>query len=491
MFQNMFDRLLALFMVVILLVALIGGAFSMVSVRSSMADSRMETLLGQAREIAFLASRSDDRSYSGYLNTFNSTMNYLQWKAQRVYEDYDAYILIVDRNGRVMDNMQSLLQESGGALDTLDAGALSAALRQVLSGQEVQAQMRGSLGPVFTVAVPWMQNNQVQGAVFIHTSSQIIEAEYHGLILQIAVGFALASLVAIAGTAFYARGIVRPLTVITNAAEDMSKGKLSTRAEVTGVNEIRQLAGAFNVMAEKLEQVEESRKEFVANVSHELRSPVTSIHGFVEGMLDGTIPPEESPRYLGIVHAETNRMKRLIADLLELSRMDKGVAKLNLTDFDINELIRRVLIGRMNDIEDQKLDMQLEFFCDPCMVRADSDRISQVVHNIVDNALKFVIEGGRLTIRTTLLHDSTVAVQIENDGEAISEKDRAHLFERFYKADKAHTSGKGTGLGLSICKQIMDLHGQSINVLPLETGAGFEFTLALSRQPEPPKLDVH
>ena len=489
MFQNMFDRLLALFMVVILLVALIGGAFSMVSVRSSMADSRMETLMGQAREIAFLASRNDEMTYSGYRNNANSTMAYLQWKAQRVYEDYDAYILIVDRNGRVMDNMQSVLQTSGGALDTLDASALSAALLQVLSGQEVQTQMRGPLGPVFTVAVPWMQYNQVQGAVFIHTSSQIIEAEYHGLILQIAVGFALASLVAIAGTAFYTRGIVRPLTVITNAAEDMSKGKLSTRAEVTGVNEIRQLAGAFNVMAEKLEQVEESRKEFVANVSHELRSPVTSIHGFVEGMLDGTIPPDERPRYLGIVHDETNRMKRLIADLLELSRMDKGVAKLTLSHFDLNEMIRRVIIGRMNDIEAKALDLQLEFFQEPCTVYADSDRISQVVHNIVDNALKFVIDGGRLTIRTSLLHDSTVAVRIENDGEAISEKDRAHLFERFYKADKAHTSGKGTGLGLSICKQIMELHGQNITVLPLETGAGFEFTLALGNQPVPPMLD--
>ena len=491
MFQNMFDRLLALFMVVILLVALIGGAFSMLSIRSSMVDSRMESLLSQAREIAFLASQVEDSALNDYFNLQSSSMTYLQWKAANVYEDYDAYILIVDRNGRVRDNMQSALQSSPDILSNLNADDVADALMHVLSGKEVVTTLRDAHGPVFSVAVPYVQNNTVLGAVFIHTSAQIIEAEYHGLFLQIAVGFALASLAAIAGTAFYARGIVHPLTVITNAAEEMSRGKLSTRAEVTGVNEVRQLAGAFNVMAEKLEQVEESRKEFVANVSHELRSPVTSIHGFVEGMLDGTIPQEESPRYLQIVFDETNRMKRLIADLLQLSRMDKGVTKLNLSDFDINELIRRVIIGRMADIEEKKLDMQLEFAQEPCFVSADNDKIAQVVHNIVDNALKFVVDCGRLTITTALLHDNMVAVTIENDGEAIAPHDRDHLFERFYKADKAHTSGKGTGLGLSICKQIMDLHGQTLEVLPLEEGAGFRFTLQLSDCKEPPLLESH
>ncbi len=491
MFQNMFDRLLALFMVVILLVALIGGAFSVFSIRSSMVDSRMEGLLMQAREIAFLASQVEDTVLNDYLNLQSESMNYLQWKAASVYRDYNAYILIVDRNGRVRDNMQSALQSSPDILNNLNADDVAEALKRVLSGEEVVTTLRDSHGPVFTVAVPYVQHNSVLGAVFIHTSAQIIEAEYHGMLLQIAVGFALASLAAIAGTAFYARGIVHPLTVITNAAEEMSRGRLSTRAEVTGVNEVRQLAGAFNVMAEKLEQVEESRKEFVANVSHELRSPVTSIHGFVEGMLDGTIPQAESPRYLQIVYDETNRMKRLIADLLQLSRMDKGVTKLNLEDFDVNELIRRVIIGRMADMEEKQLDMQLDFAQEPCFVQADKDKISQVLHNIVDNALKFIVEKGRLTISTALLHDNIVAVTIENDGEPISPHDREHLFERFYKVDKAHTSGQGTGLGLSICKQIMDLHGQQLEVLPLETGAGFRFTLQLTAQPKTPMLEVH
>ena len=488
MFQNMFDRLLALFMAVILLVALIGGANSMLSIRSSMVDSRMNSLLHQAREIAFLASQVEVSRLDSYFNVQSASMKYLEWKAASVYEDYNAYILIVDRNGRVRDNMQSALQSSPNILNTLNPDEVALTLKRVLSGEEVLGTFHDSTGPVFTVAVPYVQDDAVLGAVFIHTSAQIIESEYHGLILQIAVGFALSSLVAIAGTAFYARGIVRPLTVITKAAEDMSRGKLATRADVTGVNEVRQLAGAFNVMAEKLEQVEESRKEFVANVSHELRSPVTSIHGFVGGMLDGTIPPEESLRYLQIVHDETDRMKRLIADLLQLSRMDKGVDKLHLTEFDINEIIRRVIIGRMADIESRELNMELEFEQDSCFVCADSDKITQVVHNIVDNALKFVPDKGCLTITTSVMHDNTVAVTIQNDGEPIPENDRKHLFERFYKADKAHTAGKGTGLGLSICKQIMELHDQSLDVLPLESGAAFRFTLQQAAPHEIRKL---
>ena len=131
--------------------------------------------------------------------------------------------------------------------------------------------------------------------MFIHTSAQLIEAEYRGILIQVLFGFALASLLALVSAAFYTRAIVRPLTVITRAAEAMSQGQFSQRAQVTGVDEVRQLAGAFNVMSEKLQQVEESRREFVANVSHELRSPVTSIHGFAEGMLDGTIPRRNTP----------------------------------------------------------------------------------------------------------------------------------------------------------------------------------------------------
>lgn len=475
--HSLFGRLLALFLAMIVAVVFIGAAFSIVAIRSNMTASRMESLLVQAREIAFLASRMGDSTLSQYLNLDTPTSAYLQWKAQAVFQDYGAYILIVDRNGRVMDNMMSAMRSNPDTVQSLAASDVTEVLREVLTGKEIQTRIvNAQRGLIFTVAVPWVQQDRVLGAVFIHTSAQLIEAEYRGILIQVMFGFALASLLALVSAAFYTRAIVKPLTVITGAAEAMSQGQFSQRAQVTGVDEVRQLAGAFNVMAEKLQQVEENRREFVANVSHELRSPVTSIHGFAEGMLDGTIPPEEHPRYLTIVNDEALRLKSLIQDLLQLSRMDKGAEALNLTVYDINESIRRVLIGRMADIEAKKLNVHLEFEREPCLVKADQDRIVQVLHNLVDNALKFVNERGNLTIHTLLVHDR-VSVSIHNDGAPILEVDRPHIFERFYKADKAHTSGKGTGLGLSICKQIMEMHGQTIRLLPGGEGVTFLFTL--------------
>lgn len=489
----MFARLLAIFMAVIVAVVFIGAAFSVLAIRNNMIEYRMENLLAQAREIAFLASRVDDTGLSDYLNIDTPTMTYLQWKAKTVYQDYGAYILIVDRNGRIMDNMMSAVENNPDTVQSLATADVTDALREVLSGKEVQARIvNAAKGTVFTVAVPWVQDDTVLGAVFIHTSAQLVETEYRGIMLQIFFGFSLASFLALFSAAFYTRAIVRPLTVITKAAEGMSRGKFSQRAEVTGVDEVRQLAGAFNVMAERLEQVEESRREFVANVSHELRSPVTSIHGFVEGMLDGTIPPEEHRKYLEIVGDETNRLKKLIADLLMLSRMDKGADKLHFTNDDINESIRRVLIGRMTDIEQKKLNVNLDFRQDPCMVRADRDRITQVLYNLLDNAVKFSNEDGNLTICTDMVQDR-VLITVENEGMPILEVDRPHIFDRFYKADKAHTAGKGTGLGLSICKQIIDMHGQTIRLLPGDKGAAFQFTLQAGEKTvrsEPPKLEA-
>ncbi len=480
----MFGRLLALFLAAIVAVVLIGAPLSIVAIRTNMTASRMENLMVQARDIAFLASRVENSALNEYLGVDTPTEDYLQWKAQSVFQDYGAYIFIVDRNGVVRDNMPFAIEKQPDIADTLKKEDMGDVLLEVLSGKEVKTRIAsGKQGVIFTVAAPCVQNGKVLGAVFIHTSAQVIEAEYRGVLAQMLLGFAVASLLAFVAAVLYTRSILRPLTVITQAAESMSRGQFQ-RADITGVDEVRQLAGAFNVMAEKLEQVEDSRREFVANVSHELRSPVTSIHGFVEGMLDGTIPQEEQKKYLQVVKDETVRLKTLIADLLQLSRMDKGADPLHYTEYDINESIRRVLIGRMSDMEEKKLNVHLEFETDPCPVHADKDRITQVLLNLVDNAVKFVGFGGNLTIHTLLVHDR-VSVTVGNDGPPILEPDRPHIFERFYKADKAHTSGKGTGLGLSICKQIMDMHGESISLLPGDMGVAFRFTLQAGQKARP------
>lgn len=240
--------------------------------------------------------------------------------------------------------------------------------------------------------------------------------------------------------------------------------------------EIAELSQAFNTMADKLSEVESNRREFVANVSHELRSPITSIRGFVEGMEDGTIPQEEHPKYLALVGDETRRLSKLIGDLLALSRLERDDVSLDWSDFDMNEMLRRAIIRRVNDLEKKDMEIDCDFCTDSCMVHADSDRIEQVVVNLLDNAIKFTPQGGRIALMTEETQ-GVVTVTIQDNGTGILPEDRPKVFDRFFTADRAHTAGKGTGLGLSICQRILEMHGQKIWLKDTQEGAAFAFTL--------------
>ena len=320
----------------------------------------------------------------------------------------------------------------------------------------------------------------MRGAVFIQTPAQEIEVRAGTLLLPV-LGVVLGFCILAGGAMLlYLRRILHPVSVLSGAAKAMSEGNFSVRAPEGKATcpEIAELSASFNTMAEKLSQLEESRREFVANVSHELRSPITAISGYVEGMRDGTIGQEDYPQYLTIVSDETTRLKNLIGDLLKLSRLEKDDAALNKTNFDICELLSRVLLHRTGDLEAKKMDVECDFAPEPCMVSADESRIEQVAVNLLDNAIKFTPDGGviRMSVR---VNQGICTVIVQDNGVGISPEDRPHVFERFYTADKAHTSGKGTGLGLSICQRIMEMHGQKITLMDTgdEAGAAFAFTL--------------
>ena len=296
-----------------------------------------------------------------------------------------------------------------------------------------------------------MSGGLVRGAVFIQTPAQEIEVRAGTLLLPV-LGVVLGFCILAGGALLlYLRRILHPISVLSGAAKAMSEGNFSVRAPEGKATcpEIAELSASFNTMAEKLSQLEESRREFVANVSHELRSPITAISGDVEGMRDGTIGQEDYPQYLTIVSDETTRLKNLIGDLLKLSRLEKADAALNKTNFDICELLSRVLLHRTGDLEAKKMDVECDFAPEPCMVSADESRIEQVAVNLLDNAIKFTPDGGviRMSVR---VNQGICTVIVQDNGVGISPEDRPHIFERFYTADQSHTSGKGTGLVLSI-----------------------------------------
>jgi signal transduction histidine kinase len=276
---------------------------------------------------------------------------------------------------------------------------------------------------------------------------------------------------------FMVKSVVKPLGDMAEKAHKYASGDFSVRAGVSGIKEIDMLADSLNTMAEDLAKLDQLRIGFVANVSHELRSPLTSMNGYLQGMLDETIPPEDREKYLNVVSQETKRLTRLVEDLLNLSRIESGNMPINKSKFDICELMRRVLIKYEARINSKNLNVEVIFNPEQCYVNADPDRIEQVMSNLVDNAIKFLPEEGTLSLYTSKGVES-VYVGVKDNGAGISQEDLPFIFERFYKADKAHTSGTGTGLGLSIAAKIVEYHGYKLTCKS-EEGEGSEFSFHL------------
>lgn len=474
--HSMFGRIMAVVLSAVLVLTVGICSVCMVTLRNQQISSRLSALTKDAREIAYLASQNTTATA---LLPFGSTaLDYLRQKAGTVQETYGAYILVVDRRGRVMDNMQTAYAENPEFVKSLNAKELSEALTQVLSGEEVTVRAMVGGRPTFTVGVPFMQNGAVLGAVLIQTQALNIEGGIGDWLRQVLIVAAVGSLVAAVGIFLYVRNVLQPLNDVTQAARAMADGDFSARVETERATpETIELASAFNLMADKLGQTESSRREFVANVSHELRSPITSIAGFVTGMEDGTIPPEEHGKYLAIVGDETRRLSKLIGDLLALSRLERDDAALTLTEFDACELLRRCVIRRINDLEGKHMEVVCDFQVDPCQVRADPDRIEQVVVNLLDNAIKFTPEGGCITLATQQAEENRYQVRVRDNGIGILPEDRPRVFERFFTADRAHTSGKGTGLGLAISQRIMEMHGSQLVLEDTQEGTAFSFAL--------------
>lgn len=283
--------------------------------------------------------------------------------------------------------------------------------------------------------------------------------------------------------------LTTPLRNIAEAARRFSQGDFSARAKVEGDDEVAHLAYTFNHMAAFAENNETSRSNFVANITHELRTPMTSIKGFVDGIIDGTIPPERQGDYLKIVSDEIGRLARLTNSMLDISKLDSGEFVMNVDAFNIWETISAVAFAFENRIEASNI--QVRGF-EPARVRimADKDIIHQVVYNIVDNALKFTPEGGYIAFNVTEdVQFGHVTVSIRNSGAGIPQENLPYIFDRFYKADSSrsvHT--KGAGIGLYIAKTLVTRSGGDIEVESVEGEfTEFSFTLPSAEKAEKAK----
>ena len=290
-------------------------------------------------------------------------------------------------------------------------------------------------------------------------------------------------LVAVVVMSISTRRECRPLREMAQAARDFGHGNLKARVRTGGHNseEMDELAMAFNNMAESLEKSEYQRQEFVANVSHELKTPMTTIGGYIDGMLDGTIPPERHRYYMQIVSDETKRLSRLVRSMLDISRLQDqgGIPEEKKTRFDMEECLGEVLITFEQKINAKKLDVQVELPEHPVYTRADKDAVTQVVYNLIDNAVKFCTEGGVLGLKLTE-GGGKIYITVSNEGNTIPPEELPLVFDRFHKIDKARNrSQEGWGLGLYIVKTLVCSHGENISVASRDGKTEFTFTMPL------------
>ena len=308
-------------------------------------------------------------------------------------------------------------------------------------------------------------------------------AELWELMFKIIMGAILwVLLAALIAVYFISERVIAPLREISKAAKSFADGKFDVRVPVRGRDEVAELAETFNNMAESLNNYDGMRNTFMSNVSHDLRSPMTSIAGFIDGILDGVIPPEQHEYYLRVVSNEVHRLSRLVSSLLDLSRIQAGDRKFTMTRFDVCETAKRILISFEQKIDAKHLEVEFELAEERIYVNADSDAIYQVIYNLCHNAVKFSGEGGKLKIAISRLKGKRVLVEVYNDGQGIAKEDLQYVFERFYKGDKSRGLDKsGAGLGLFISKTIIEAHGERIWV-ESEYGKNCSFKFTLSAE---------
>ena len=336
----------------------------------------------------------------------------------------------------------------------------------------------------YVVAVPIINSeNQVLSGIIIASTPT---AGTSALMQRISNLFLSASLivvlVAVLAVSMFARQQSKPLRDLSKAAYDFGHGDLNARVRLSGdySEEMEELALSFNNMASLLQKSEYQRQEFVANVSHELKTPMTTISGYVDGILDGTIPENRRNYYLQIVSDETKRLSRLVRSMLDISRLqDQPIPEDQKMHFDLEEAVGQVLITFEQKIVGKNLDVDVDFPEHPVFTFAGKDYVTQVVYNLIDNAVKFCPEGGTLGLKLKEA-GKKVYISISNDGDTIPPEELPLVFDRFHKLDKARTRTKDSwGLGLYIVKTIVCSHGENISVTSKNGRTEFTFTMPL------------
>ena len=327
---------------------------------------------------------------------------------------------------------------------------------------------------------PITSNYKVKGYVIIHTPMSELEASCNSLLNISYITLVILFLIILL---FFTEMVYLPLRKITHATEQYAVGNFRYEFQVDSEDEIGYLAASLAYMASEVAKSEDNQKRLVANISHDFRSPLTSMRGYLEAMLDGTIPAELHEKYIGVVLNETDRLTKLTNSLLTLNNLNTKGMILNRTDFDINQIIKNTAASFEGTCRNKLITIELVLTGDEMLVNADMVKIQQVLYNLVDNAIKFSHKNSSIKIET-IERSNKLLISVKDSGIGIPADSIKLIWNRFYKTDLSRGKDKkGTGLGLSITKEIIQSHNENINVISTE-GIGTEFIFTLEKSKE-------
>jgi len=463
--KSLYTKLFTFVMAIFLISSILLGVMSFGFLGNYFTQKNEVNLRKIAREVAHItvtlaSSRSSLQAYRTSVDSVAATT--------------DTQIFVIDQSGRTV--ISSIEGFKGQIKEKFTKGMLSGkseVFRGKISG-DTSAMM-------LAVSEPIIHQGEVVGGVLVSIPLPEITKARGEVFKNFFWSICIAIVFVAVLVYFLAKKITNPLRRLNKAAKSIAKGNFKERVEIGDIEELAELGETFNDMAESIEVFESNRNSFIANISHDLRTPMTTITGFVEGILDGTIPKDKHEWYLSIVLDESKRLSRIVNDVLDISKLEQGSFNLEMQDFDINELVRLCVIKLEKNITDKDIQLSVEFEKENLLVNADKDAISRVLTNLLDNAIKFTNEKGFIDIKVGEKDDKAY-VSIQNSGLGIAEEERIHIFDRFYKTDKSRSLDKnGAGLGLYIVKNIIQAHGERVWAESKQGEfARFSFTLAIS-----------
>ena len=469
MFKHIFTKIIIFYIIFLFLGFISVEGFVSRSTRNTMIETEAEHLYNEA---TLIATNYGSRYYTNTI-TFESLYSHLELAASNLSSD----IWIVNSDGTMLTSIQQSSAQAPSSITNFDISVF---------GENYY--MTGNFFAYFdseylSVYAPITFNYRVVGYVFIHEptsnfeniSNASINITYKTALLIF--GLSLIPLFGVYIT------IVRPVKKIVAVSNEYNTENFKPQAISHTDDEIGYISNTISFMANKLDSHEDVQRKFISNISHDFRSPLTSIRGYIEAMTDGTIPEELYPKYLNIILNETERLTKLTNNLLDLNRIGSKDAHLEYSTFDINEIIRKCALSSEVQCDKKNLSIELNLYNGTMFVHADETKIQQVIYNLLDNAIKFSTPSTTIKIET-VRKNNKLLVSIQDHGIGIPKDALDNIWNRFYKSDLSRGKDKkGTGLGLSIVKEIIQAHNQSINVVStVDVGTEFIFTLDLAEQ---------